>query len=55
MQFSADLIDERLWLGNIDAAENLNALKNLHITHIMLKRLISYRFSINVPILLIEH
>lgn len=35
MQFSADLIDERLWLGNLDAAENLNALKNLHITHVV--------------------
>ena len=35
MEFSADLIDERVWLGNIDAAENLQSLRTLHITHIV--------------------
>lgn len=35
MEFSADLIDHRLWLGNLDAAENFSALNDLGITHIV--------------------
>ncbi|CAF0933544.1 unnamed protein product [Didymodactylos carnosus] len=33
--FSADLIDENVWLGNIDASENKLALDALSITHIL--------------------
>ena len=35
MDFSADLIDDRLWLGSLAAMENTVALENLHITHIL--------------------
>ena len=35
MDFSADLIDNRVWLGSIAAMENTLALESLHITHIL--------------------
>lgn len=35
MDFSADLIDKRVWLGSIAAMENTVALQTLHITHIL--------------------
>lgn len=35
MDFSADLIDKRIWLGSIAAMENTLALQSLHITHIL--------------------
>ncbi|CAF4345865.1 unnamed protein product, partial [Adineta steineri] len=35
MEFSADLIDDRVWLGSLDAMENTIALDSLHITHII--------------------
>jgi dual specificity phosphatase 12 len=35
MDFSADLIDDRVWLGSLDSAENTIALDSLHITHIL--------------------
>lgn len=33
--FTADLIDKHLWLGDIDSAENHQALDALNITHIL--------------------
>ncbi len=35
MEFSADLIDDRVWLGSLAAMENTMALDKLHITHIL--------------------
>ena len=35
MDFSADLIDERVWLGSLDSMQNTMALDYLHITHIL--------------------
>jgi len=35
MEFSADLIDDRVWLGSFAAMENTIALDSLHITHIL--------------------
>jgi hypothetical protein len=35
MEFSADLIDDRVWLGSLAAMENTIALNSLHITHIL--------------------
>lgn len=35
MEFSADLIDDRVWLGSLAAMENTMALDSLHITHIL--------------------
>ena len=35
MTFSADLIDERVWLGSLASAENQLALDALQITHIL--------------------
>ncbi|CAF3376650.1 unnamed protein product [Rotaria socialis] len=35
MEFEADLIDDRVWLGSLAAMENTIALSNLHITHIL--------------------
>ncbi len=44
MEFSADLIDDRIWLGSLAAMENTMALDNLHITHIL--SLINYDLPI---------
>jgi protein-tyrosine phosphatase len=33
--FSADKIDDHVWLGDIDSSENHEALDNLNITHIL--------------------
>ncbi|CAF2331091.1 unnamed protein product [Rotaria sp. Silwood2] len=35
MNFDADLIDDRVWLGSIVAVESTIALDSLHITHIL--------------------
>jgi dual specificity phosphatase 12 len=35
MNFDADQIDERLWLGSLVAFENSAALERLNITHIL--------------------
>lgn len=35
MNFSADLIDERVWLGNFEATEETFALESINITHIL--------------------
>ncbi|CAF1232169.1 unnamed protein product [Rotaria sordida] len=35
MEFGADLIDDRVWLGSLAAMENTIALDSLHITHIL--------------------
>lgn len=35
MEFSADLIDDRVWLGDFDAMANTVALDRLNITHIL--------------------
>jgi predicted protein tyrosine phosphatase len=35
MELSADLIDDRVWLGSLAAMENTMALDTLHITHIL--------------------
>ncbi|CAF0847187.1 unnamed protein product [Adineta ricciae] len=35
MEFSADLIDDRIWLGDFDAMINIIALDRLNITHIL--------------------
>lgn len=35
MDFSADLIDERVWLGSLDSMQDTKALDYLHITHIL--------------------
>lgn len=35
MEFGADLIDDRVWLGSLYAAENTIALQSLNITHIL--------------------
>ena len=35
MDFSADLIDERVWLGSLDSSWNTVALYHMHITHIL--------------------
>lgn len=35
MDFSADLIDKRVWLGSMAAMKNTLALESLHITHIL--------------------
>ncbi len=46
MELSADLIDDRVWLGSLAAMENTMALDTLHITHIL--SLINSDLSINV-------
>ncbi|UJR33841.1 hypothetical protein I4U23_021264 [Adineta vaga] len=35
MEFNADLIDDRIWLGSFAAMQNTIALDSLHITHIL--------------------
>jgi atypical dual specificity phosphatase len=35
MELSADLIDDRVWLGSLAAMQNTMALNSLHITHIL--------------------
>lgn len=35
MEFDADLIDDRVWLGSLGATQNANALEQIHITHIL--------------------
>lgn len=35
MEFDADMIDDRVWLGSLAAMENTKALETLHITHIL--------------------
>ncbi|CAF0734166.1 unnamed protein product [Rotaria sp. Silwood1] len=45
MEFGADLIDDRVWLGSLAAMENTIALDSLHITHIL--TLINTELQIN--------
>jgi protein-tyrosine phosphatase len=35
MEFTADLIDDHVWLGSLAAMQNTMALDSLHITHIL--------------------
>lgn len=45
MEFSADLIDEHVWLGSIDATEDKTILEKLNITHIL--SIIDWELEIN--------